>query len=92
MAEQICETAVHQHCDEGACESCDCCAAGWCVNFEDGSPWADFLNRKRSITPDPVPGSPAWEHAREEFDLWCQIAVESRGFALRSTPDKRADR
>lgn len=74
---------AHEHCAEGACEGCDCCAAGWCINFEDGDPWADFLTMRPHFTPMPTPGSSAWEHARETFDLWCQIAVESRGFALR---------
>lgn len=54
----------HQHCSEGACESCDCCAAGWCINFEDGSPLSSGAST-------------------EYFDIWCRIAVESRGLQLR---------
>lgn len=30
--EQCCELA----CDDGACESCPCCAAGWCVAGHSG--------------------------------------------------------
>ena len=81
----------HEHCGEGACESCDCCAAGWCINFEDGSPWDDFLDRKRHYTPEPSPGSPVWQAAVDEFDQWCEIAVESRGFDLRLPAGRDTD-
>ena len=84
MNEHTAENGLrHEHCGEGACESCDCCAAGWCINFEDGDPWADSLGFFECITPRPTPGSPVWNDHRESFDLWCQIAVESRGFELR---------
>ena len=81
----------HEHWGEGACESCDCCAAGWCLNFEDGSPWDDFLDRKRHYTPEPSPGSPVWQAAVDEFDQWCEIAVESRGFDLRLPAGRDTD-
>jgi hypothetical protein len=32
--EQCCELA----CNGGACESCPCCQAGWCVSGHDGTP------------------------------------------------------
>lgn len=32
--DQCCELG----CDGGACESCPCCCAGWCVNGRDGLP------------------------------------------------------
>lgn len=83
------ELQRHQHCAEGACESCDCCAAGWCINFEDGDPWADSLAFFECITPRPERGSPTWLSHREAFDLWCEIAVESRGFELRPTSPER---
>lgn len=75
----------HYHCAEGACEGCDCCAAGWCINFEDGSPWDDALGLFKCITPYPEPGSPNYQHAVEQFDIWSQIACESRGFEVRSS-------
>ena len=77
------DTLVHTHCAEGACETCDCCAAGWCINFEDGSPWDDALAFFKCITPEPTPDSEAWKQQQEMFDLWREIAVESRGFKLR---------
>ncbi|MBS45328.1 MAG: hypothetical protein CMH83_19590 [Nocardioides sp.] len=80
---QASDLVSHEHCSEGACETCDCCVAGWCINFEDGSPWDDFLAMRQHFTPAPTPGSAPWEHAREQFDWWAQIAVESRGLSVR---------
>lgn len=33
-----CEHCCNLGCDGGACESCPCCCAGWCLNGADGVP------------------------------------------------------
>lgn len=66
------EIVPHEHCAEGACESCDCCAAGWCVAFEDGDPYPQqFYGYSEPYS------ARLLADARDTFDLWASMVLDA---------------
>jgi hypothetical protein len=64
-AEQCCDEA----CNGGACETCRCCAAGWCVTGYDGIPeHADDLDGWMGVAAEHNPVVAAWKRDRDERD------------------------
>lgn len=66
LDEQCCQFG----CNGGACESCTCCGAGYCISGVDGVP---------------TPGSPDnpdyGAHGQEVFDNWLEVAAEKNPIA-----------
>lgn len=63
---RYCDHCCPLGCDGGACESCPCCAAGWCLNGRDGLPvgenqwgeahvdfWRELRTEHGITTPEP---------------------------------------
>lgn len=72
------EIVAHEHCAEGVCESCDCCAAGWCVAFQDGDPYPQqFYGYSEPYSARLI------ADARDTFDLWASMVLDAWGVEAR---------